>query len=307
MDDSSENLKPTEEYWVDRWEYRPMPLKMAIITTVASVLLALVGGISNGLVIYLIIQIKKMQKMQNMDMLISNLCFADFLSSVVVQPQVIPRILARSQIPASQSLLIHVTVHFTMILGVLSLFFLTLNRYLSLKFPFFYGIYMTKMKMFGLLATIYTFAFAIVIWVILHGESESRTFPVIMSVIVLFIIVTQIMIFAIVRTQNWNMRRQVIAVQYNQTDISFSARRSNTMSFKTNRTIMYMCIVFVAVWIPSIMFRVYYAIHGNLTFYIQWLHFFTVVNQVHSCVNPFLYVLRTSRVKQIFIRTFRSQ
>lgn len=303
--DSSENTKATKEYWIDGWEYHPMPLKIALITAVASAVLALLGGFANGLVIYFVIRIKKMRKMEDMDLLILNLCFSDFLSSVVVQPQVIPQILARSQIPASQLLCIHASVHFTMIFGALCLFILTLNRYISIKFPFFYGTYITEMKMFGLLATIYTIAVAIVIWVLLHGASESRVFPIIMSVLVLLIIVILFMIFPIVRTQNWNMRRQVLAVQYNQTD-SFTISRRNAKLFKTNRTILYICIVFVAVWIPSMIFRVYYAIYGNFTFYIQWVHLFTVVIQIHSCVNPFLYVLRTSRVKQIFIRIFRS-
>jgi hypothetical protein len=284
-----------------------MPGEIAVITSVVSALLGVLGALTNGLVMYIIMQINKFKEIQNMDILILSLCFSDFLYSIATQSQVIPRILARSRIPAEQSLAIHVTVHFTIISGSLSLLFLTLNRYLSVKFPFFYESNVTEKKTYGCLASIYTIAIAIVIWVLLDGQSEVRMFPVIVSIIISFTVIFQVMIFAIVQAQNRNMRQQIMAVQYNQSGISQMTRRTNAQRSKTNRTILYICAVYIAVWLPSIIFRLYYVIHGNLTFYIQWVHLFNVVIQLHSCINPFLYVLRTSRVKQICIRIFRRE
>ncbi len=279
-----------------------MPWVIAFITSVLSSILALFGGLTNGLVMYLIAQIKISQQIQNMDILILSLSLSDFLSSVVVQPQIIPRILARSRIPAGQSLSLHVSTHFTLVSGSTSLLFITFNRYLSIQFPFHYEKHVTAKKMYGCLVTIFSVSVGMVIWVFFDGATESAKYPIIISVIFSLTLIFQVMICTIVRAQNRNIRRQIMAVQHNQSTIPYMTRQSNTRRTKTNRTILYICATFITTWLPSIIFRVYYVFHGNLTYYIQWVHLFNVVIQIHSCVNPWLYVLRTSRVKQVLMR-----
>ena len=297
-------MNDTARYWVNRAEYVPVPWLIAIITSVVSSILALLGAVTNGLVMYLIVQIKRSRQIQNMDILILSLCLSDFLSSVVVQPIIIPRILARSRIPVGHSLSIHVTTHFTLISGSLSLLFINLNRYLSVKFPFFYAHHVSEMKMCGCLLAIFSVAFGMIIWVFLDGQSESATFPIIISVIFSLTLIFQVMIFTIVHTQNRNVRRQIMAVQHNQSTISHMAKKCKARRAKTNRTIQYISAVFIMTWLPSIIFRIYYVVDGNVSFFIQWVHLFNVVIQIHSCVNPWLYVLRTSRVKNVLMRAY---
>jgi hypothetical protein len=297
-------MDDTSRYWVNRAEYAPMPWVIAIITSVLSSIFALLGAVTNGLVMYLIAQIKRSRQIQNMDILILSLCLSDFLSSVVVQPLLIPRILARSRIPVGHSRSIHASTHFTLTSGSLSLLFITLNRYLSVKFPFFYAHHVSEMKMCGCLLAIFSVAFGMVLWVFLDGQTESSIFPLIISVIFSFTIILQVMILAIVRAQHRNVRRQIMAVQHNQSNISHIAKRCKARRMKTNRTIQYISGVFIATWLPSIIFRVYYVVHGNVTYYIQWVHLFNVIIQIHSCVNPWLYVLRTSRIKNVLMKKF---
>jgi hypothetical protein len=309
MASSSDDVDPTAKYWVHRWEYHPMPLDIAIITSVFSALLGVLGVFANGLVMFLIVQIKRFHQLENLDILVVSLCFSDFLSSVIVQPVLIPRMLARSRVSPLHSHLIHVSTHFTLVFGSLSLLFITFNRYLSIKFPFYYANHITEMKMYGCLVAISSAAVGMVFWVFFDGQSESATFPIIISIIFFFTIILQIMISMIIHAQNRNMRRQIMAVQHNQSDniSAHMTRQSNIQRAKTNRTILYICAVFIATWLPSIIFRVYYIFHGNLTFYIQWLHIFNIVIQIHSCINPWLYALRTSRVKQILLRIYRRE
>ena len=308
MDDVQlKSVQPTEEYWVDRWEYEPLPWEIAVLTSAVSALLAVVGGLTNGLVMYLIMQMNKCREILNTDILILSLCFSDFLSSVVVQPQLIPRILSRPRVPAVQSRSLHVSVHFTIITGALSLLFLTVNRYISVKFPFFYGSHVTEKKTYGCVAGIFTATFAMITWIIIDGESELRLFPILSSVIFSLTIIFQVMIFAIVRAKNHTMHRQIMAVEHNQSASSWMARRTNAQRTKANGTILYICAVYITLWLPSIVFRICYVFHGDLTLYIQWIHVFNVVIQLHSCINPFLYVLRTTRAKQKFIRMFRAR
>ena len=305
MNHSSETTKPAEGYWVHKWKYEPMPLEIAFAVSAIGAVLGIFGAVTNGLVMFLVRQMTKFQSLQNMqDIFVMSLCFADFLSSVVVMPQVTCRILPRSQVSANQSLSLHISVHFTFLVGALSLLFLTINRYLSVKFPYFYVSRVTETKIHACLATIYAIAVAMVIWIFHDGESESRAFPVVVSLIVFLTMFFQVMLFAIIYKKSRNMRRQILAVEHNTSEISQMRRRTDVQRGKANRTILYICAVYIAAWFPAISFRIYYTIHGNLTLYIQWVHLFNVIIQLHSCINPFIYVLRTSRVKQILMRMF---
>lgn len=101
MGSSSENVAdPTAKYWIHRWEHRPMPFEIAVITSVFSGLLGVLAALANGLVVYLIIQIKRFHQQEHLDILVLSLCFSDFLSSVVVQPVLIPCMLANSHVSA---------------------------------------------------------------------------------------------------------------------------------------------------------------------------------------------------------------
>ena len=306
MNNSLESA-PASNYWVHKWKFHPLPWEVAVITSVLSAILGFLGAVANGLVMFLVVQIRKFHQLQNLDILIVSLCFSDFLSSVVVQPVLIKRMLLRDKVPVVHGRLIHCSTHFTLTLGSLSLLFITFNRYLSVKFPFYYANHITEMKIYGCLAAILSVSVGLVIWVFIDGESESANFPVIISLIFSFTIIFQVMIFLIVRVQNHNLRRQIMAVQHNQAQISRMTRQTNAQHSKTNRTILYICFVFIATWLPSIIFRLYFVVHGNVSFYVQWLHLFNVAIQIHSCINPWLYVLRTSRIKQVLLRTFREE
>jgi hypothetical protein len=305
--DDSQAGNPTATYWVNKFAYVPMPLEIAIITSVFSGLFGVLGVIANGLVMYLIIQIKKFHQLENLDILVVSLCFSDFLSSLIVQPVLITRILPRSRVSEFHSRLTHVSTHFTLVWGSLSLLFITFSRYLSVKFPFYYAHHISETKMYGCLVAIFSATVGMTLWVFFDGQTESATFPVIISVIFSLTIILQAMIFAIVYVQNRSIRRQVLSVQHNQEDIT---RQTNIQRGKINKTILYICAVYIATWLPQIIFRIYYFIDGDLTFYAQWLHLFNVVIQLHSCINPWLYALRTSRVKQvlnqILARIFRT-
>ena len=71
-------------YWVNRVEYDAMPWKVAVVTSIVSATFALLGALTNGLVMYLIAQIKRYEQIKNMDILILCLCFSDFLSIVAI-------------------------------------------------------------------------------------------------------------------------------------------------------------------------------------------------------------------------------
>ena len=299
---SSGSSNSTGGYWVSKYTYDPMPLEIAIFASVISGILGFIGSLTNAFVMFLISRIKADHELENMDIYILSLCLSDFLSSTVAQPQLIPRILKRTYITKTQSVLLHITIHVTLTSGCLSLFMVTIDKYLSIKFPFSYAIYATKKNVLLSTAIPWTIALGLAVFILLDGETESFVYPVLASVTFISTIFLQIMIFIIARAQKRSMQRQVEAVEHNDVD-SGTRRRDNR--FKANKTIVLMSAVYVSTWLPSIIYRLLY-VAGKIsfTFYIQWLHIFNIILQLHSCINPYIYVLRTKRIQTVFRRFY---
>ncbi len=297
----SQSNSPTL-FWSRKWSGTEMSFEVAITASIVSSILGLLGGVSNAVVMYIITQIRKHQERKNVDILILSLCFADFLSSVVVQPTLISYMLTpRPNVTFQHLLILHIVSHCTLLSGSLGLFVVTLERFINIRFPFFYSKHDNKVTIYGSLAFIWTSAILLAAWVVLDGEGESRSFPILLTAVFSITMLLQLMIFTIVHAQNRNTRRQIIAVQHNQNQNDLS-HVANTKRSKTNRTILYLCIVFIAAWLPSILFRLHYTITGNGSIFLRWVAICRVATQVHSCVNPFIYSLRTERVKRALFR-----
>ena len=312
---NSENMATTSQspsttptlFWSRKWQGTEMALEVVITASIVSGILSIVGGVSNAVVMYIITEIRKYHERKNVDILILSLCFSDFLSSVVLQPSLIMYMVTpRSSMTPPQLLMIQIIGHCTLLSGGLGLLVVTLERFINIRFPFFYSKHDTKVTMYTFLALIWVITALVATWVLLEPERESRGFPILVGVVFAVTIILQIAIFSIVHAQNRKARRQVIAVQHNpnQSDPPQISREANRL--KTNRTILYLCIVFIAAWLPSVLFRLYYTISGNGSTFLKWVVIFRIANQVHSCINPFIYSLRTERVKRALYRHFAS-
>lgn len=304
MSSNSGSSNSTGSYWVTKYPFDPMPLEIAILASVISGILGIIGSLTNAFVMFLIIRIKADHELENMDIYVLSLCLSDFLSSAVTQPQLIPRILTRIYISKTQSVLLHITTHVTLTSGCLSLFMVTMDKFLSIKFPFSYAIYATKKNVLLSIAIPWTTALGLAVFILLDGETEILVYPVLASVTFTSTILLQIMIYIVARAHKRNIQRQVEAVEHNDTDDnSRTMRRDNRR--KVNNAIVLMAVVYVATWLPSIIYRLLY-VAGNISFvfYIQWLHIFNIILQLHSCINPYIYVLRTKRIQTVFHRFF---
>ena len=304
----------TTLFWSRKWSDTVMSVDVVIGTSIISGLLGAVGGISNAVVMYIICLIRKHQERKSVDILILSLCFSDLVSSVVVQPLLI--LLMATPHPSRtllQLVMLQLISHCTLLSGSLGLFAITMERFINIRYPFFHANHDTKITMYSSLSIIWTITTLLAGWVLIDGEGESRGFPIVISVVFSLTMLLQIIIFLIIQAQNRKAHRQIVAVQYNQLDkqqnqtennISNMTKRTNAQRSKTNRTILYLCIVFITTWLPSILFRLYYVMSGNGSVFLKWVVVFRVITQVHSCINPFIYSLRTERVKRALFRRF---
>lgn len=300
--------------WSRKFSYTEWSFGAVIAASIFSGLLGLIGSVSNAVVIYIICLIRKHQERKNVDMLILSLCFSDLVSSFAVQPLLITHILTpHSNRTLFQLLMLHLFSHCSLLSGSLGLFAVTLERFINIKYPFFYANHDTKITVYFSLAVIWAITILLPAWILVDGEGESRGFSIVIGFVVSLTMLLQITIFLIVQAQNCKARRQILALEYNQLDeqqnqaennISQMTKRTNAQRSKTNKTILYLCIVFIAAWLPSILFRLYYVVSGNGSFFLKWVVVFRMSTQVHSCINPFIYSLRTERVKRALLRRF---
>ena len=287
-------------------ESTKLPWEVAVIASVFCAIIAIFGALANAFVIFLIHRIRNHQDLENMDKFVASLCLSDLLSSLILQPQLIAYIVTRSQVPSLQVLTAQATNYITIITGVLGAFFVTLDRYISLRFPYSYTSYITNTTVHCCLAITWLTGTAMFVWTYLDTTRVALIFQFAIFLVFSITFLFQALIFRIVHMQNRNMRRQIISLQHNhvQNDV---ARATSQHRLKTNKTILYICIVFIAAWLPSVLFRLYLVYRRDMVLFLRWIPLFNMLLQVHACINPFIYALRTARIKRVFVRLFSQQ
>ena len=296
---------PPALFWSRKFSGTDMPFEFKVFASIVSGVLGVIGGVSNAVVIYILLQIRRHQERMNADILILSLCISDFLSSVVAQPFLMAHMLTPySGKTPYELLMLQVVTHCTLLSGGLGLFVITLDIFINIQFPYFHAKHDKKATVFISLVLIWSTTILLAIWCFLDAEEESRGFPIVISVLVALTILFQILICMMVEDKNRKIRRQIIAVQHNQTgdDTPHVVTRTNVGRHKKNKTVLYLCIVYIAAWLPSVLFRLYYVMSGDAVTFLRWVLVFRIVTQFHSCIDPFIYSLRTERVKRALKR-----
>lgn len=285
-------------------KFYPLPPEIAILFSIIDGMAIVVGATTNLLVMAVIAKHHRMLK--NMDLLIFNLCFSDFLISVFFQPLIIMRLLAKDQSSQIETLLRTMAAFTFLSAGCSSMFLVTLDRYVSIRHPFRYPSFVDKPKVYVCIGCVWVFSWAIGGCCNFDIKIAFRIYLVYISIIISFTITLQILAFRIAKTHEARIRQlqQSVSHNYRAPDVRMSSdeRRKNFAQMNATKTIIILFVVYVGSWLPATLFRIYYGMKQDHKTFFSSINVINVAIQLHACVNPFIYVLRTRRVKTKFLR-----
>ena len=305
-------------------DFRATPADIAIAVSIIDGISILFGATVNLVVIRTIVSHHRALKI--MDLFILNLCLSGLVSSVFYQPLVITRLLARNELNRSHTKVLKIA-SFTCLLGdCAALFLITFDKYLGIRFPFRYHIFFSKRKVIAIISCVWVTAIAIGLTFGLSDQA-SRIAGILYGVLLVLLFVTtailQLASFFIAKRHERRIQQMEEAVNHNDirmskpgTDNTPRANEVNNeevqsgstnnprppqwFTSKAARTITLLTMVFIISWLPQIVLNVYFMITLDRTTFHSLIYLFVSVQQLHVCINPFIYVFRTKCIRKKF-------
>ena len=306
-------------------DFIKIPAATAIAVSITDAVLILFGATINLAVIITIASHHR--KLKVMDLFVLNLCLSDFISSTLYQPLIITRLLADSKLRGVHDGVFKMATFTCLLADCAALFLVTLDKYFGIRFPYRYQMYMNKQKAVVIIICSWVTATAVG----LSSAVISNAGTIIgilygMLLIIMFIITASFQIASFLIAQRHQRRiRQVenAVVTYNSTargkkradEVSSSEhielpetaqssiekpKRVNPLASKAARTITLLTTVFIMSWFPQIVLNVYFMITFDQKTFFSLIYLFIAFQQVHVCINPFIYVFRTSCIRNKF-------
>ena len=299
----------------------------AVIATAVSITDAvlIIFGAPINLVVMITIA-RHYHKLKVMDLFILNLCLSDFISSIFYQPLVITRLLADSKLNNMHTRVLKMASFTCLLADCAALFLVTFDKYLGIRFPYRYHMYMNKQKVVAI--TISTWIMAITIGLTFAIGESGMIAGILYSLllVIMFIITTSFQIASFIiakRHQRRIHQMETGVVKYNSTEkrkerndenstgeqielpqIVKSTTKTHTpirpLASKAARTITLLTTVFIMSWFPQIVLNVYFMITFDRKTFFSLIFLLVTFQQVHVCINPFIYVFRTKSIRSKF-------
>ncbi len=220
----------------------------------------------------------------------------------MVQPQVCYYQFPSSVVTVFGSKYIHAASLACILIGISSLFFASLDKYIIIRHPFFYGGKITKKITHVVVVCIWLVCIAIGV-VRFHGIVlvKDGYLALIATSFVLTIIV-QIMIFVTAREQNKRIQQLHRSLEHNHPrgdeEENAVEPRASQSSNKAAKTIGLILVFYIASWLPVNLYRQEYRWNGgDPKVYHKWVKIINLMIQLHSCINPWVFVLRSKDMK----------
>lgn len=246
------------------------------------------GSLSTIFLIGLMLRKEELRK--RADIFTASLCVSDLLASVLFQPFVIRRMLARKPKNAYEWPIRRTIGQATLSASALSLLTASIDRYVVLRWPMRYEPIISKGTALLMVGGIWLGSSAIGTTAYFKRNLSALVFPSILSVIVASIVTTQFSIFIIAKKQVFKIWKHS---QPSNKGKKFLA------NMRATKTIALLLVVFLFSWLPSTIFRFYERSRGgdSVTFH-KWLHPLNSLIQIHCSLDACLYVLRNRRFKK---------
>lgn len=271
-------------------------LETAIPFAIASCTLSLFGGLSN-LALMVVLQMY-VQNSQKNHLYMFSLFASDFFYNFFFAPQVVyQRFPSTTPTQAEIRFLYSSSITF-LLTGISSLFLATLYKYIFIRYPFFYASHVSLSNKIFVVAFTWLFG---VFCGILRGVFN---FPLdvmvgVMTSVLISTIALQVSIFTFARKQEKRIQQVNLALQHNSYNRNADRRlRATSIPNKAIKTIGLMLAVYLFSWLPSTLYRLQYlAFGGNTRSYITNIKWINLFVQIHSCINPIIFVFRTKDVR----------
>lgn len=307
------------------------PVNIAIAASIIDTILILFGATLNLPVIITIARHHRSLKI--MDIFILNLCLSDFISSIFYQPLVITRLLARNQPSRIHTKIFKMATFTCLLADCAALFLVTFDKYLGIRYPFRYHTYFNKQKVVAIIVCAWITALAIGLTFAFFEQASKIAGILYATLILIMFVITaslQIASLFIAKGHEIRIRQMGEAVQYNSTaggckiadgtdprrDDRESAvvQRSTSnagpvhpFTSKAAKTITLLTMVFIMSWLPQIVLNMYYVATFDKATFFSFIYLFVAFQQVHVCINPFVYVFRTQSIRDKFFARTREE
>lgn len=233
------------------------------------------------------------------DIFMSSLCVSDLLASVLFQPFVISRLLAKCPKTSFEWALRRFVGQMTLSASSLSLFMVTVDRYLFLRLPLRHNNLVSKSSALFAITLVWFVSFAIGLTAYLERELAAFAFPFVITLIVAATVICQVLIFFIAEAQVkkiWNLSHTFECCN----------QPKYLKQMRATKTIILLLTVYLLSWLPSTVFRLYDRFSGgSLETFHRWLHVLNTLIQIHCCLDPYLYVFRNQRFRSTVKRLIK--
>jgi hypothetical protein len=307
-------------------EFITTPAVIAIVVSIIDGLLILFGATINIAIIITIVSHHR--ELKTMDLFILNLCLSDFVSSIFYQPLVITRLLARSAQSGIHTGVFKMASFTCLLADCAALFLVTFDKYLGIRFPFRYHTYFRKQNVVAIITCAWVIATAIGLTFALCDQAAKIAGILYgLLLLIMFIItpVLQVASFFVAKRHERRIQRMGKVVANckctrkpkptdeipSTDDISSEIAHSSInnskpvhpFTSKAARTITLLTVVFITSWSPQIVLNVYFMITSDGKTFFRFIYLFVAFQQLHVCINPFIYVFRTQCIRNKFFGT----
>ena len=276
-------------------------LDFALPYTAASGTFSLVGGGSNVFVMFILL--KYVGFKQNTFVYMFSLFFSDFLYNCVVQPQVCYYQFPSSVITPFGMNYIHAASLTCILSASFSLLFASLDQYIFIKLPFSYGSHITKKRTLVVVFGIWLVSFVIGVIRFHNILSVKDGYLIFIAVSFVLTILLQLLIFFTARDHNLRIQQIHRSLEHNhprgmEETSAVRPVHESEASNKAAKTIGFLLAVFIASWLPVNIYRQEYRWNGgDPKLYHKWVKIINLMIQLHSCINPWVFVLRSKDMK----------
>ena len=242
---TTESSTPTNSKFVQ------IDLTVAIIFSVFDGVGIALGTLANLVMVFMVLTQSDLHS--TTDIFTASLCISDLLASILFQPLVMRRLLARRSDPAFER-------------GLMQAFCRTddphdqlhryIDRYIVLKTPLRHVNLVSKPTALVVVAMVWLVSLAIGLTAYLKREIAVFLFLIVISCVATTIFVFQILIFCIARAQVKKIWKQTCPLQRRH-------QTSYLKHMKATTTIILLLTAFLVSWLPSTIFRFHVRITGG--------------------------------------------